>query len=204
MNNKKIEEQSEIQTFQIIKAKRKNIEDLPIKNDTIEPNQIKSDEITNRFQCNFCNKMYSINFHLKQHVRKVHEKTKCVTFSKEYDLNADNDGNHEGENQSKVNHPLLSTQDNIASIGDMSYSYDTCTKRFSDENNLKRHNYVMHKNYKEYKCEPCGKSFSQAGHLKTHINSVHHEQKDKNCDSCGKAFSQAGHLKSHINSVHNG
>ena len=81
LNNKTIEEQSEIQTFEIIKAERKNLEDLPIENDTIEPNQIKSDEITNRFQCNFCNKMYSINFHLKQHIKKVHEEIKHVSIS---------------------------------------------------------------------------------------------------------------------------
>ena len=40
LNNKISEEQSEIQTFEIINAERKNLEDLPIENDTIEPNQI--------------------------------------------------------------------------------------------------------------------------------------------------------------------
>ena len=134
MNNKKIEEQSEIQTFQIIKAKRKNIEDLPIKNDTIEPNQIKSDEITNRFQCNFCNKMYSINFHLKQHIKKVHEEIKHVPISNKGDLL---DQDHEEQNQSNVN-DLLPTHSR-----DMSYSYGTCGERFSEENQLKPQNNIM-------------------------------------------------------------
>ena len=42
---------------------------------------------------------------------------------------------HEEQNQSKVN-DLWPTQDNIAS-GDMSYSYDTFSERFSGENQLK-------------------------------------------------------------------
>ena len=89
VDDKKIKEESEIQYMEIIEA-----EDLTTIKDGLEANQIQSKEIAKAFQCNFCNKMYSINFHLKQHIRKAHEN---VSFSKESDSNSLNDSNHEEE-----------------------------------------------------------------------------------------------------------
>ena len=85
VDDKIIKEENEIQSaVEIIEG-----EDLPILiMDRVEPNQIQSKEIAKTFQCNVCNKMYSINFHLIQHIRKVHE---IVSFSKESDSNFYND-----------------------------------------------------------------------------------------------------------------
>ena len=71
------------------------------KDDSMESNQIKSD--AKRFRCHFCNKEYSINFHLKQHIRKNHEG--CgKTFSQECDLNAHKDSiQGQKYDQSEVN-----------------------------------------------------------------------------------------------------
>ena len=136
VDDKIIKEENEIQSaVEIIEG-----EDLPILiKERIEPNQIQYREIAKTFQCNFCKKMFSINFHLKQHIRKAHEN---VSFSKESDSNSLNDSNHEEEiNQSNVNYQLL-VQGNVSDVGNM-YSYDTSTERFSEENNLKSE--IIHK-----------------------------------------------------------
>ena len=103
---------------------------------------------------------------------------------------------HEEQNQSKVN-DLWPTQDNIAS-GDMSYSYDTFSERFSGENQLKPQDNMMQETCKEYKCKYCIKSFSQGGSLNRHIHTIHDGHKDHKCKICGKSFSDRGNLHTHI------
>ena len=94
LDDKTFKEESEIQTLELIE-----VEESPTKKETIEPKEVQIQQVTKTFDCHICNKNYTIYFHLKQHIRKVHEKIQNTYFSKEYDLNTDNDSYHEGENQ---------------------------------------------------------------------------------------------------------
>ena len=48
-----------------------NLDTVNQKNDVIISNQVEAN--AKRFLCHICNKEYSINFHLKQHIRRIHE-----------------------------------------------------------------------------------------------------------------------------------
>ena len=127
------------------------------------------------FLCDICNKEYSIYFHLKQHIRKVHEVTRS------FHLNSIHD-------QILEEHEIANNEnDKILNV-----------------NNLDENVPLSHGGDVEHKCEFCGQSFTRARSLKRHIHTVHEGRKDHKCELCGKSFSLAGDLKRHINAVHNG
>ena len=49
----------------------------------------------------------------------------------------------------------------------------------------------------DYKCRSCGESFSEEEAMKKHINIFHKDKKVHKCTSCGKSFSHPGYLKKH-------
>ena len=83
-------------------------------------------------------------------------------------------------------------------IQDLDYKCRSCGESFSEEEAMKKHINIFHKDKKVHKCTSCGKSFSHPGYLKMHIHTVHEGHKDHKCESCGKSFSQACDLKKHI------
>ena len=68
-----IKEESETEIIQILED-ADEVKEYVYKrsiNDNGNSNQMKPN--AKHFSCQFCNKQYSINFHLKQHIKKVHE-----------------------------------------------------------------------------------------------------------------------------------
>ena len=151
------------------------------------------------FQCNICNKQYGMKFHLNQHIRNVHEKTKMDNI----------DFIHKDvcmfDDASGTTDTIINAHEN-SNIGDLKKQLytvnDTCGKSFSEAGSLKKHINTIQEGHKDLKCESCGKLFSQAAHLKTHIQSVHEGHKDHKCESCGKSFSHAHSLRKHIQTIH--
>ena len=172
-----------------------------------EMNEFNSSENNVKiFLCDICNKEYSIYFHLKQHIRKVHEATRSFHLNsiqndqilEEHEIaNNGNDKSILNVNNLKENAPLTHA-------GNTEHKWKCCGKSFSQAETLKKHIQTVHKGHKDHKCESCGKSFSQAGTLKKHIQTVHEGRKDYKCEFCGKTFYAAGDLKKHIHIVHKG
>ena len=172
LNNEILQEESEIQELELstirklqLQIELDNLNDSPdAEKDTIESNQSKPEPKV--FPCQFCNKEYSINFHLKQHIRNVHEektKYKCdycdKTFSKECDLSVHNDKHIHTVHEGLKN-----------------YMCDTCEKSFTHKGYLKKHILTIHEGHRDYKCNFCGKFFTHAHVLKTHIRTVHNNK----------------------------
>ena len=143
------------------------------------------------FVCNICNKKYNIFFHLKQHIKKVHEN----------DLKID---------ENKIATTLIPNENNLKRYiptnheGQKDHKCESCSKSFCTPQYLKKHIHTIHEGLgrKDHKCESCEKSFPSANILKTHNRTVHESQKDHNCESCGFSFSHAEALKRHNHRIH--
>ena len=164
--------------------KRKNLE---LQNDDKISESNDKQSYSKMFACHICNKEYRINFQLKQHIKRVHDRKNkhCSgkSFSGEY---VPNSPEGKKDAQFDIKH-VLNTNDHI-------------NKGFPKD--LKRRH--LHKIHNKYKCESCSKSFKSKWHLERHLHTVHDGYKDFKCESCGKSFSQAHHMKSHILKFHKG
>ena len=131
---------------------------------------------TKIFSCHICNKEYSINFHLKQHIRNFHEKKKS-TSNFHLENNYIDKKNDEIELSANKNEQAILNSNNV---------------------------HVDDKLHRYHKCGFCDRSFSEAKKLKTHLHKIHKGYKDNKCDSCGKSFSEARSLKKHMRArIHN-
>ena len=97
------------------------------------------------FSCHLCNNKYSLNFHLKQHIKNIHEEKSLV---KNIELNRPS-----------------------APEGPKATKCESCGKSFSRPFNLKTHIKAIHEGHKDYKCKDCGKLFVALHNLERHIHS---------------------------------
>ena len=128
------------------------------------------------FLCNICNREFRIYFHLKQHIKKVHEVKE--NFSTQF--NTKNDENIDYKNSKSIP-SSTNLKANVHSHHNAAHKNrkcESCGKSFSAAQYLKKHIHTVHEGHKDHKCESCGKSFSQAGNLKRHIHTVHEGHKD--------------------------
>ena len=158
----------------------------------------------NIFSCSFCNKKYGINFHLKQHIKNVHEEINMVVEKEnlisQQDLN--DETIKEIKRDSEIQIPILienERQENFDSPVYEDLECDTGGKLFSKAGVLKKYSKVE---LKDYRCDSCSKSFTTLHSLEVHLHTVHDGYKDYKCEFCGKSFSQAVNLKKHIKGVH--
>ena len=154
-----------------------------------KPEYNPSEENTKTFYCNICDKEFGLYFHLKQHIRNVHEKKK--SYNSENFSKSDYSSSHLNSiwNENKISNKKTK---------------DYKGKLLPSVSHLKKYIQSVHESHKYYKCDSCGKSFSYAGHLKRHIHTVHEGHKVYKCNYCGKSFSDGGTLRKHIHLVHEG
>ena len=170
-----------------------------------------SENNVNIFLCHICNKEYNIFFHLKQHIRKVHEEKKTPNFQSKTIQPFD-----ENEIAANKDDDLIPTAQYLNTNHEIQQDHKciSCSKSFAQVGSFEMHMHLNHEGQKDYKCESCGKSFSRAYNLKKHINkiqthtlkqhihNIHGGHKDFKCESCGKYFALAGNLKKHSKTIH--
>ena len=136
------------------------------------------------FLCDICNKEYSIYFHLKQHIRKVHEVTRSFHLNSIHDQILEKHEIANNENDKFIlNVNNLDENVPLSHGGDVEHKCEFCGQSFTRARSLKRHIHTVHEGHKDYKCQSCGKSFTQARSLEKHIHTVHEGHKDYKCES---------------------
>ena len=136
------------------------------------------------YQCDICDKFYSLSQGLKVHVRNIHLKIghkKChiceaVMFRGHLKRHIDIVHNEEKKYQCKI-----------------------CDQPFGYPQLLRHHMTAKHEGglKKLFKCEFCETSFGQKIYLDTHVKKVHEKQKNFKCEFCDKLFVFKSSLQKH-------
>ena len=78
----------------------------------------------------------------------------------------------------------------------MGYSCKTCPKKFTQLQNLTRHERIIHGAKKPFVCDQCSESFSRADALKRH-QKRHQGMITHTCNNCRKGFYRHDKLVKH-------
>lgn len=136
------------------------------------------------FHCEKCNKFFSTNGNLKNHILAIHENKRPFhcTFS--------------GCDKSYSNKSRLIVHERTHT-GVRPFICHLCHKSFNEKGNLKTH-MGFHLNQRPFICYECNKSYKTNGHLKDHIEIHHLKIKKFVCDICHTHFGRGSTLKSHM------
>ena len=167
--------------------------------------------------CNFCNKMFSMTYHLKVHenmhqdIRPFECKTcgkRCRVKSKlkDHELTHTNERPYSCQICQETFRKGFQRWSHMRKIhGNENFECNICKKSFSSPSNLESHT-IVHSNEKPHQCKTCGKSFKRVNTLKKHqYRHNPNEAKDKKfkCGTCSKSFYEKSDLKNHER-VHTG
>ena len=179
-----------------------------------------SENSTKEQHCMKCDKTFNNTWHLKCHIKNVHEgyKHKCNNCEKEYkslgSLVLHKKSVHLGItykcNQcektfaQKFNLEKHKTS-HIQSIHESKrHKCNKCDKEFHDKSKLALHNQTIHEGIR-FKCNDCDKEFIRKDKLTDHIKSIHEGiRKTHKCQKCGKGFSSRDNLRTHQSNIHEG
>ena len=173
-------------------------------------------------KCSTCNKVYRDTSEFKNHILTQHEGYRfdcpyCDTvFSWKNTLNRHIRINHqEGR---KARYPCDMCKNSFTALSNLTHhkkrvhedfktiwNCTICKKEFSSRKALRRHKKMAHEKIEKYCCTICDKKFSFSQILKNHIRVVHEELKEEKiikCDSCERSFTQSHSLERHIKRIH--
>lgn len=137
-----------------------------------------------KFECSFCDKVFTLHKYKKKHEELVHElvsKFKCVYCPEKFT------GEHLRHMHTLENHP-----DKVKTIT-CEYCGDTFTWRQHYLNHLRK----KHQSKKPYECSKCSKKFYRNYELKEHMLR-HVGTKNFECTICTKRYVSANSLKAHL------
>ena len=140
-------------------------------------------------QCDLCLKSFHSTTYLRQHVRRIHEKSPdfaCETCGLDFASKA----------------TLISHIENIhEKVGD-EYKCNICRKKFSREVCLERHMISIHIASKECKCNACDYVATTVSEVNEHIKRFHLNMRNHACNYCKFTSYTKGDLDIHNNSCH--
>jgi hypothetical protein len=146
-----------------------------------------------KFQCSHCNKKFSTNNLLREHIRKHINKYKCPTCDMTCISNND------------LNKHILYKHSE-----EKPFKCEFCDKyQAKTLNDLNKHVMLKHDNEaEEYQCNDCGDFKTKNLNLmKKHMMKFHLNQSKLSylyqCHECDKCYSNGSTLSSHLKSVHN-
>ena len=134
--------------------------------------------------CDICNKVFSTNGNLKNHILAIHENNRPYHCSFK-----DCDKSYSNKSRLIV-HERTHT-------GIRPFICQICFKSFNEKGNLKTH-LGFHLNKRPFICYECHKSYKTNGHLKDHIEIHHLKIKKYVCSICDCHFGRSSTLKSHM------
>jgi KRAB domain-containing zinc finger protein len=142
------------------------------------------------FQCDHCDKVFTRNTTLKDHINAIHNKIKryccdLCDYSAYYrtSLNRHSKDVHLGGNKEE-------------------FKCDHCDKAFTRKETLVYHVNIIHKNIQEFQCDHCDKAFGRNDFLQDHINAIHNNIKRFSCDLCDYSSYYKKYLVRHSKAVH--
>ena len=182
--------------------------------------QIDPNLTENRYSCNQCDKKYSSQSALRNHIEAKHEgilKYECsyceYKTSRAWDLSKHFKRMHEFKS---INEQLecsdceyktilaYDLSQHIKRIHCESSNCAQCDQQFSNRNKLNAHIRYVHKGI-EYPCNQCDYVAAENYILSKHIQAVHvHDGHKYSCDQCDRQYSSQGALQDHTKAKHEG
>ena len=135
-------------------------------------------------KCDICNKLFSTNGNLKNHIMAIHENNRPFHCS------------FNGCSKSYSNKSRLIVHERTHT-GIRPFICQICMKSFNEKGNLKTH-LGFDLNQRPFICYECNKSYKTNGHLKDHIEIHHLKIKKYICSLCNSHFGRSSTLKSHM------
>lgn len=151
----------------------------PIKSVTAQP---LTQQI--HFTCPECNKSFSTNGNMKNHILTIHKNIRPFKCPFE-------DCKKEYSNQSRLDVHIRTH------TGAKPFICPVCSKSFNEKGNLKTH-IGFHTDIRPFKCPQCDKTYKTNGHLKDHMEIQHMNLRRFVCQVCDSKFGRRSTLVAHM------
>ena len=150
------------------------------------------------WMCTHCGKQFKCQKNMKDHVRKIHEKS---------EFKDDIQQKKECEYCKKsITATYYDSHVNTQHLGYKPFKCDQCDKVYGNKTILKRHILNAHQNNEEkFPCEQCGKLFASKEYLNNHLKNMHNRspsEKKFKCNKCERAYRYKCDLQGHERVVH--
>lgn len=136
------------------------------------------------FVCNICQRPFSTNGNLKNHIVSIHNK--ILPYKCPYD-----NCTKAYSNRSRLEVHIRTH------TGARPFICTVCNKSFNEKGNLKTH-MNFHTNSRPFKCDQCSKTYKTKGHLKDHIEIYHMNKRKFSCTLCESKFGRKSTLVAHM------
>ena len=136
------------------------------------------------FLCKICEKPFSTNGNLKNHIQTIHHNKRPFKCSFP---NCD---------KAYPNQNRLETHKRTHE-GIKPFQCALCHKTFNEKGNLKTH-LLFHSTFRPFKCRLCNKAYKTKGHLKEHCQIQHDKIKKYKCTICSCYFGRNSNLNIHM------
>lgn len=83
-----------------------------------------------------------------------------------------------------------------------SFHCEDCSRIFSKQYILRRHQRKVHKGERKFQCRKCNSAFAEVFVLRRHVQTVHDKLKPYPCNYCGRLFGLKSNRDRHMKNLH--